>query len=90
MRMADECWEISANYIKNTFAYKSILANIYRDAREGYVSTKVMLDEALEDRRSMVIVLLKEEGFECRECGKSTRGTSYLSISWYNYLSEQI
>ena len=90
MNMAKECWQISVDYIKDTSAYKSILANIYKDAREGYVSTRVMLDKALEDRKEMIISLLKKEGFECRECGKSTRGTTYLSISWYNYLSEQI
>lgn len=88
MRIADECWEISVNYIKDTPAYKSILAKIYKSAKEGYVSTQVMLDKALEDRKIIIISLLEEEGFECRECDKNSRGTTYLSISWYNYIPE--
>ena len=86
MRMANECWEISANYIKDTPAYKSILADIYKAAKQGYVSTQVMLEKALEDRKNLITTLLTEEGFECRECGKTDHGSTYLSISWCNYI----
>lgn len=88
MKMADECWEISTNYVKSLLAYQNILAHIYRGAKEGFVAITVMLDKVLEDRKSMVISLLKEEGFECEECGKSSCGTTRLSISWYNYVPE--
>lgn len=83
MRMADECWEISANYIKDTLGYKQILADIYRRAKTGNIDVEIALEKNIKkSQQEMIMFLLEEEGFECKDCGKNKFGASFYLISW--------
>ena len=78
MRMAEECWKISTDYIKNTFAYKSILANISGQ----FVLAPIIksLKNFMEDMRKSIYLI-----FKILKHFNKTGGVSYPIINFASF-----